>query len=200
LPNNTVISTFFNDYKKLSFYSRALTVNLANYSLIVFSDILVLMILIGSKSTSLRWFKTIPSTPIGPVTIVVSKAGLLQVNLAPAGDHHSSPDFLPQEPAPDCLNLALHQIESYLNGALNTFSIPIDCSQQSPFQQIVLKAAMQIPYGEIVTYGQLASSVGRPSAARAVGGALGRNPMPLVIPCHRVVGADRRLHGYSAPG
>jgi hypothetical protein len=101
------------------------------------------------------------------VTIVVSEAGLLQVDLFPA-DHHSSPDFLPQEPAPDCLDLALHQIESYLNGALNTFSIPIDWSQQSPFQQIVLKAAMQIPYGEIVTYGQLASSIGRPSAARAV--------------------------------
>jgi methylated-DNA-[protein]-cysteine S-methyltransferase len=134
------------------------------------------------------------------MTIVVSAAGLLQVNFAPAGDHYDSPVFLPSEPAPDCLDLTLHEIEAYLNGALSTFSIPIDWSQQSPFQQIVLKAAMQIPYGEIVTYGQLASSIGQTSAARATGGALGRNPMPLVIPCHRVVSADRRLHGYSAPG
>jgi methylated-DNA-[protein]-cysteine S-methyltransferase len=158
------------------------------------------MLLTGSKSTSLRWLKTIPPTPIGPVTIVVSATGLLQVNFALAGDHYSSPDFLMADPAPDCLDRSLHEIEAYLNGALRTFSIPIDWSELSPFQQIVLKAAIQIPYGEVVTYGHLASSIGRPSAARAAGGALGRNPMPLVIPCHRVVGADRRLHGYSAPG
>jgi methylated-DNA-[protein]-cysteine S-methyltransferase len=158
------------------------------------------MLLTGSKSTPLRWLKTIPSTPIGPVTIVASAAGLLEVIFSLAGDHHSSPDFLPAEPAPDWLDRTLHEIEAYLNGTLSTFSIPIDWSQQSPFQQIVLKAAMQIPYGEIVTYGQLASRIGRPSSARAAGGALGRNPMPLVIPCHRVVSADRRLHGYSAPG
>ena len=68
------------------------------------------------------------------------------------------------------------------------------------FRQLVLRAALQIPYGTVVSYGELAATVGSPRAARAVGGALAANPMPVIIPCHRIVAASGSLTGYSGPG
>lgn len=77
---------------------------------------------------------------------------------------------------------------------------PIDLGAQSPFQRQVLEATQKIPRGEVRTYGALAASLGRPAAARAVGTALARNPLPLLIPCHRVVAAHLRLGRYSDGG
>jgi methylated-DNA-[protein]-cysteine S-methyltransferase len=91
------------------------------------------------------------------------------------------------------------EIEGYFRGRTKTFRVAYDLEGSgSEFQQEVWAALRAIPYGSVVTYGQVASSVGRPLASRAVGRAVGANPLPLIVPCHRVVGCDRRLVGFSS--
>jgi O-6-methylguanine DNA methyltransferase len=95
---------------------------------------------------------------------------------------------------------ALQQINEYFSGKRKVFDLLIDWETMPVFQQTVLKAVSDIPWGQVRTYGEIAQSIGRPKAFRAVGGANARNPIPIIIPCHRVVGSDGKLHGYSAPG
>ena len=90
------------------------------------------------------------------------------------------------------------QIEAYLHGERKTFEIQIEWAVMSAFQKKVLQAVYAIPYGETRSYGQIADQVGMPKAARAVGRANATNPIPLVIPCHRVIGADGSLRGYGS--
>ncbi len=93
------------------------------------------------------------------------------------------------------------QLAEYLGGTRRRFDMPIDWSiLSSDFQRTALRAVMAIPYGETRTYGQIAAEIGYPQAPRAVGRANATNPMPLVIPCHRVVGSDGKLHGYGGYG
>jgi methylated-DNA-[protein]-cysteine S-methyltransferase len=89
------------------------------------------------------------------------------------------------------------QVLAYVRRELQDFSIPIDWGQYSPFQMDVLKATRAIPYGETRSYGEVAAVIGKPKAARAVGQAEKRNQVPLVIPCHRVIGSDGSLTGYG---
>lgn len=89
-----------------------------------------------------------------------------------------------------------HEIELYFDGRLSEFKTPIDVSEGTPFQKSVWKKLLGIPYGETATYGEVAERVGKPGAARAVGNAVGANPIPIVIPCHRVL-ASNGLGGYS---
>jgi methylated-DNA-[protein]-cysteine S-methyltransferase len=91
-------------------------------------------------------------------------------------------------------------LEEYFNGARNRFEIEYDLSGLTNFQRLVLEAVQQVPKGSYVTYLELAKRIGRPKAARAVGQALGSNPIPILIPCHRVIATDGSLGGYSAPG
>lgn len=91
-------------------------------------------------------------------------------------------------------------ILAFLEGRRQDLFIPIDWSIFPEFQKKVLQLAYAIPFGKVETYGKLADSLGSKNNSRAVGAALGKNPIPIVIPCHRVVGADGSLHGYSAPG
>jgi methylated-DNA-[protein]-cysteine S-methyltransferase len=95
------------------------------------------------------------------------------------------------------LEEAALQLQEYLDGERRNFTLPIDWSLLRPFQQIVLKATYAIPYGETRTYKEIAALVDRPRSSRAVGRAEATNPMPLVIPCHRVIGSDGKLHGYG---
>jgi len=94
----------------------------------------------------------------------------------------------------------LHNLfEIYFSGAAVSFKeIPLDLVSGTPFQQAVWRAATAIPYGECVSYGELAQRIGKPGAARAVGSALGANPVCLVVPCHRVLAANGNLGGFSA--
>ena len=93
------------------------------------------------------------------------------------------------------------QIAEYLQAKRRAFEVPIDWSiLGSDFQRAALRAIMAIPYGETRTYGQIAGQIGYPQAPRAVGRANATNPMPLIIPCHRVVGSDGKLHGYGGAG
>ena len=90
------------------------------------------------------------------------------------------------------------QVESYLSGSRREFSLPIDWRWMSSFQIAVYKAVLEIPYGRSKTYGQIAAQIGKPKAARAVGAANAANPLPIIIPCHRLVGADGALKGYGS--
>jgi methylated-DNA-[protein]-cysteine S-methyltransferase len=106
---------------------------------------------------------------------------------------------------PDCpsglVSIALRQLDEYLAGQRTTFELPIDWTEMEPFQKSVLAETAGIPFGQVRTYGQVTRAIGQvPGAARAVGGALAANPIGIVIPCHRVIGQDRRLHGFAAPG
>lgn len=89
------------------------------------------------------------------------------------------------------------QLADYFKGHLRGFDLDLDFTLTSPFQRRVLFELKKVPYGETVTYGELAANIGRPQAARAVGRALQKNPLPIIVPCHRVVGADGTLTGYA---
>lgn len=91
---------------------------------------------------------------------------------------------------------ALTEIDAYLSGALRVFQVPVDL-RGTPFQRRVWSEVAGIPYGVTATYGEIAARVGRPRAVRAVGAANGANPLPLFVPCHRVIGSDGALRGYG---
>ena len=89
------------------------------------------------------------------------------------------------------------ELGEYFDGSRYDFDLPLDLRLMSPFVRKVLGATAQVPYGEVSTYGAVARQISRPSAARAVGAALGSNPIPIVVPCHRIVGSSGRLTGYA---
>lgn len=91
---------------------------------------------------------------------------------------------------------AIAQLEEYFAGARREFSLPLQ-PVGTPFQQVVWSALRTIPYGTTLSYGELARRIGRPPASRAVGAANGANPLPIIVPCHRVIGADRSLTGFG---
>jgi methylated-DNA-[protein]-cysteine S-methyltransferase len=92
------------------------------------------------------------------------------------------------------------QLRTYFGDTRFQFDLPLDLERLTPFQQHVLATIRRIPVGSVWTYGQVARAIGKPRASRAVGQALGRNPMPIVIPCHRVIAGDGGLGGYSGGG
>ena len=89
------------------------------------------------------------------------------------------------------------QLQAYFAGQLRQFDIPLDLSAGTAFQQLVWQALLAIPFGKTTSYGALSSSIGKPLAVRAVGTAIGRNPIGIIVPCHRVIGADGSLTGYA---
>ena len=108
---------------------------------------------------------------------------------------HDEPATAVSAPGSRLLDEAFQQLDAWFSGRLKKFSLPLaDCS--SEFGQRMRKAMLGIPYGETVTYGELAAAIGSPGAARAVGTACGRNPVPIIVPCHRVVAASGRIGGY----
>ena len=89
------------------------------------------------------------------------------------------------------------ELDEYFEGRRTTFELDVDISFLAPFHRVVLDELARVPYGEVTTYGGLAARIDRPNAARAVGGALNKNPVPIVLPCHRVIGASGSLVGYA---
>ena len=142
-------------------------------------------------------------SPIHTISLVASEQGLLRVSFGPSQsveDELGIDVAITSQSSNKLLSIARDEIVAYLGGELREFSLPIDWRLVTRFQSLVLHATAQIPLGQVRTYGELAQMIGKPRAARAIGGAMARNPLPLVIPCHRVVNAKRALHGYSAPG
>jgi methylated-DNA-[protein]-cysteine S-methyltransferase len=98
---------------------------------------------------------------------------------------------------PRRLTTVKRELDEYFSGTRTTFDVDVDVATVPAFQQSVLRELARVPYGEVTTYGALAGRIGKPRAARAVGGALNRNPVPIILPCHRVVGASGSLVGYA---
>jgi methylated-DNA-[protein]-cysteine S-methyltransferase len=92
------------------------------------------------------------------------------------------------------------ELDEYLRGRRTVFSVPVDLRHVTSFQRSVLEAARSVPRGQVATYGDIGRRIGKPGAARAVGQALGSNPVPIVVPCHRVLASDGTLGGYSGRG
>jgi len=144
----------------------------------------------------------IENTVLGTVWFAFSRDGLAAVGVqesqASVRERLERMGFNQVVVDQDRLAMPLAQMNEYLNGTLRDFDIQIDWSVLTPFQQKVLQATLAIPYGQTRTYAEIARQVGKPRAARAVGRAEATNPMPVVIPCHRVIGSDGKLHGYGA--
>ena len=140
-------------------------------------------------------------TPLGVLWVAVTERGLAAVEWDSAKadfDRYLTKRLKrPVIHSPEQTSLPLLELTSYLRGDPRTFSFPIDWSLLRPFQRAVLEIVYAIPYGETTTYAHIAEQIGRPHAYRAVGRANATNPMPLVIPCHRVIGTDGKLHGYG---
>lgn len=128
---------------------------------------------------------------MGTLQITAEENGLTVINytdnpLTESPDQYEHP----------VLTKTVEQLNEYFDGQRNTFDLPL-VLKGTDFQQKVWKQLQQIPYGQTITYRQLAKRLGDPQKARAVAGANGMNPIPIIIPCHRVIGADNKLTGYS---
>jgi methylated-DNA-[protein]-cysteine S-methyltransferase len=140
-------------------------------------------------------------TPLGDLWLAVSEKGLVSVEWV--DDELAIDAYLTKRLKrtaildTDKTSVPLRQLTEYLRGRRKAFTFPIDWGLLRPFQREVLQIVYAIPYGETRTYGEIAHQMGRPRAARAVGRANATNPMPLVIPCHRVIGMDGKLRGYG---
>jgi methylated-DNA-[protein]-cysteine S-methyltransferase len=130
-------------------------------------------------------------TPIGHLWVTVSPGGLVEVA---RGDAPAAGAMLDPEAAADVIG----QLQAYFAGRLRDFTIRLDLEHANPFDTEVWTAARTIPYGETVSYGELALMSGHPGAARAVGGSMARCPVSPVVPCHRVIHADGSLGGWGA--
>ena len=133
-------------------------------------------------------------SPVGTLLTAGNEEGLQHICF-PA---HGNP--CPPQPGwtadPQRLEEVIRQLSLYFEGKLKQFSLKL-CLHVTPFQKEVLTALQQVPYGDTVSYGELAKKIGKPRASRAVGQANARNPIPIVIPCHRVIGSTGRLTGFG---
>ncbi len=135
---------------------------------------------------------TTMDTPIGKLLLVRNADGLNAITfdsrewtIDPAWGHD-----------PDAFDAVMAQLQEYFEGARQAFDVPLAMAG-TPFQQKVWTALLDIPYGETISYGDLARRIGQPDAVRAVGAANGRNPVPIIVPCHRVIGSSGKLIGYG---
>jgi len=128
------------------------------------------------------------TTDIGPVTVVRSARGIRRLVL----EHIAWDTDWQPSPMPD----VEEQLNAYLRGERKRFDLPLD-AQGTAFDHAVWDALCALPYGQTTTYGALAAQLGKPRAAQAVGSANGRNPIAIVVPCHRVIGRDGSLTGYA---
>ena len=135
---------------------------------------------------------TCPS-PIGPLSLVEENGALVEVRWNFDLPRDAAPLALPATPL---LRQAAEELAAYFAGQLRVFTVPL-APKGTPFQQKVWAALREIPYGETRSYKEIAAMVGNEKACRAVGMANNRNPLPIFIPCHRVVGADGNLVGYA---
>lgn len=142
---------------------------------------------------------TTMATPVGELTLIASPRGLRAVlwpkELAEPGAIGSAEDGDPAAAA--VLRDAIAQLEEYFAGERHEFELPLD-PVGTPFQQSAWMELRRIPYGETISYGEQARRLGDPNKSRAVGAANGRNPISIIVPCHRVVGANGSLTGFAA--
>lgn len=142
------------------------------------------------------------ASPVGPLMIASSDKGVCEIAF---GDNETEAQFLHHlrtrgfRPVQNQTAIAAvaQELSEYFRGERNHFEVPLDVSGVSLFTQAVLKATTEVPFGHLTSYRGIAERIGKPSATRAVGNALGRNPIPVIIPCHRIVRSDSSLGGYT---
>ncbi len=127
-------------------------------------------------------------SPLGPLSLFEEAGALVSLDFGPLDRAAHKTDLLVE---------ASVQLQQYFAGQRKVFTLPLR-PQGTPFQKQVWQQLLLIPYGQTLSYGRQAAALGRPTAARAVGGANGKNPLPILIPCHRVIAADGSLGGYSS--
>lgn len=133
-------------------------------------------------------------SPVGPLLVAADEAGLRLIHFQ-AGRRRRKPDpSWEHDPAP--FRALAKQLGEYFRRERRTFDLPL-APRGTPFQLATWRALSKIPYGQTISYAELAQRVGRPAAARAVGAANGANPLPIVVPCHRVIGKDGSLTGFG---
>lgn len=140
--------------------------------------------------------QTTYASPLGTMVLAATEAGLAGVWFD-GQRHQPDPSGWQQAPGHPVLQQAQAQLAAYFAGERHSFDLPLDLSPGTAFQQSVWRALLSIPYGSTQSYGALSVAIGKPAAVRAVGGAVGRNPLSIIVPCHRVVGAQGALTGYA---
>jgi methylated-DNA-[protein]-cysteine S-methyltransferase len=141
-------------------------------------------------------------SPIGRLLLLATPKGLVRIAFEEENrddvlndvSEHLSPRILEM---PKRLDPARRELEKYFDGRLRDFDVPIDWALAGEFARRVLRRTARIPYGSVASYGEVAAGVGTPRGARAVGNALGSNPIPVVVPCHRVVRTGGNIGGYG---
>jgi methylated-DNA-[protein]-cysteine S-methyltransferase len=140
-------------------------------------------------------------SPIGTLLVATTDQGLCRISFDPQPDREA--ERLAEAfgvrvlRAAKPVDAARRQLDEYFEGARTQFELPVDLRRSAPFSRDILERLALVPHGETTTYGALARAAGRPQAARAVGTVMNRNPIPIVLPCHRVVGANGSLVGYA---
>jgi methylated-DNA-[protein]-cysteine S-methyltransferase len=143
----------------------------------------------------------IADTPIGRLLLAVTERGLCRISYDPEPERET--DELARIfgvrvlRAPREVDLVRRELDEYFEGRRQTFDLPLDLRSRTGFSRDILERLARVPYGEVTTYGTLAKDAGKPQAARAVGTVMNRNPIPIVLPCHRVVGSTGSLVGYG---
>jgi methylated-DNA-[protein]-cysteine S-methyltransferase len=136
----------------------------------------------------MRW--TVLDSPIGEFSVATDEAGV-------CGAHFGRVEAAVDAPDHELAERAIGELRAYFAGELTGFSLPLSVPRGSGFERAVWREMTHIPYGETLTYGEVAKAVGDPGAARAVGVACNRNPIPVIVPCHRIVGAGGKLVGFG---
>jgi methylated-DNA-[protein]-cysteine S-methyltransferase len=141
-------------------------------------------------------YYSVHQSPVGALLITLERGMLSGLNMA-LQQGKPAPSPKPEWQRDDkALRVACEQLDAYFHGDLRTFDLPLHMAG-TPFQKQVWQGLLTIPYGTTISYAELARRIGRPGASRAVGAANGRNPIGIIVPCHRVIGADGTLTGYG---
>ena len=147
------------------------------------------------------WFSEMPHTPVGLLWVAHSPTGVVAIRFGgDAGSFAAETEGLTGHTAvyaPDQTTAVCEQLQTYFDGQRTTFDLSLRWDVMTPFQQKVLPLVHAIPYGRTRSYGDLAVELGDVGKSRAVGRANATNPLPIIVPCHRVLGRDGKLHGYG---
>jgi methylated-DNA-[protein]-cysteine S-methyltransferase len=143
----------------------------------------------------------VADTPVGPLFVAVTERGLCRISYDPEPDRETETIArtfgVRVLRAPREIDGVRRELDEYFEGTRRDFDLPLDLRGREGFSRLILERLAKVPYGEVTTYKTLAVEAGNPRAARAVGTIMNRNPIPIVLPCHRVVGSNGSLVGYG---
>jgi methylated-DNA-[protein]-cysteine S-methyltransferase len=141
-------------------------------------------------------FSTRMSSPLGPLTLRATDEAITALNIGGTARNATIALDVGIQESNDVLDRAVSQLGEYFAGNRTSFDLPLEISG-TPFQEAIWKALGDVPFGTSVSYQELGQAAGRGNAPRAVGGAVGRNPIAIIVPCHRVLASNARITGYS---